>query len=183
VSVRGHALVPIVVVCAGVLLSGCGGKGSSSTSNTVTRSSASGAGGTLRSGQSGGSGAITIPSLGSLTYNCDRVTQRVSATLGGTIIATESVYIEADHHRHLRAGTVGVSGSSRISVVDVRTSSLSLHVIQSTEPRTLDGTIVLDFQPSPQGATATGCARTRWTSTVTVIRHDRQWSTPPGWLS
>jgi hypothetical protein len=107
----------------------------------------------------------------------------VSATLGGTIIATESVYIEADHHRHLRAGIVGVSGSSRISVAGVRTSSLSLHVIQSTEPRTLDGTIVLDFQPSPQGPTAIGCVHTRWTSTVTVIRHDRQWSTPPGWLS
>jgi hypothetical protein len=159
-----------------LVLAGCGG-GSSSTT-TTTSTAAPQARGTSHTGRSGGTGVIVLPrGVGSLSYGCDRAHGQVEATLGGRIEATESVYVEGDDHRHLRASR-GVS-SSPFAVTGARSGTLLWHVIQSTEPRTLDVRIAIDFGRATSGP---ACARTRWTSTVYVISHDKPWSEPPGWL-
>jgi hypothetical protein len=120
---------------------------------------------------------ITVPGVGSLSYRCDRAKGLVSAMLGGPINATESVYVEGDGHRHLRSASR--VDAPPFSVADTRTATLLWHVIQSTEPRTLDVRIAIDFHGSAGGPT---CSPTRWTSTVYVISHQGAWSAPPGWL-
>src|SRR5262249_10762052 len=121
---------------------------------------------------------IALPGgVGSLAYRCDRTRQRVSATLGGRILATESVYVEGDGHRHLSASSSVIA--SPFAVTGVRSGTLLWHVIQSTEPRTVDVRVMIDFRG---GSSGPACAPTRWTSTVYVIPHDKKWSEPPGWL-
>jgi len=118
--------------------------------------------------------------IGSLRYSCDRAAGRVSATLGGRIEATESVYVEGDGHRHLKAASM-VLGP--FAVAGAQTQTMLWHVIQSTEPRTLDVRIMLEFPSSAGGsAGARSCSPTRWTATTYVIPHDKAWSAPPGWL-
>jgi hypothetical protein len=159
-------------------LAGCGG-GSSSSSTTATTSTATPqARGTSHAGRSAGTGVIALPrGAGSLSYRCDRTHGQVEATLGGRIEATESVYVEGDDHRHLRSSRSVIS--SPLAVTGVRSGTLLWHVIQSTEPRTLDVRVAIDFGRASDGP---ACAQTRWTSTVYVISHDKAWSEPPGWL-
>jgi hypothetical protein len=120
---------------------------------------------------------ITVPGVGSLSYRCDRAKGQVSAVLGGQITATESVYVEGDGHRHLRSA---MSVAPRpFGIAGTKTATLLWHVIQSTEPRTLDVRIAIDFHAAASGPT---CSPTRWRSTVYVISHQGNWSPPPGWL-
>jgi hypothetical protein len=120
---------------------------------------------------------ITVPAVGSLRYRCDRAKGQVSAVLGGQITATESVYVEGDDHRHLRSAQS--VATTPFAVADARTATLLWHVIQSTEPRTLDVRIAIDFHAGSGGPT---CSPTRWRSTVYVISHQGNWSPPAGWL-
>jgi hypothetical protein len=160
-----------------VLLAGCGG-GSTTSTTTTTTAAPPGAARSTHSGQSTGTGVITLPSgVGSLTYRCDSAQQRVSATLGGRILATESVYVEGDDHRHLSASRSVIT--SPFAVTGVHSGTLLWHVIQSTEPRTVDVRVTIDFHGA-SGVPA--CSPTRWTSTVYLIPHDKKWSEPPGWL-
>jgi hypothetical protein len=164
--------------------SGCGQTGSSPTTPASTPTSPTGptgiAGVGLRSGQSDGVGAVRVPGLGAVSYRCDRSSQRVSATLGGPFSATETVTVEAEHHRHLRAGTMNPSAQLTVPAAAYR--SLTWRLIQSTEPKTIEATITLNFQGASPGATAPiGCSPTRWNSIVNIIRHDKQWSPPPAW--
>ena len=173
--------VLFVVVAAG----GCGGtqhsasvsRPATTTSKTASHSTP-GAGAQVSSGQSGGSGVIRVPSVGSLSYRCDRATGQVSGTLGGPFQATEAVYVEGDRHRHLRMATN--NPPARLSVSGLQTPVMLWHVIQSTEARTLDVRITVDFRGG-SGA-APGCSLTRWTSATKTISHDGPWSLPPGWL-
>jgi hypothetical protein len=163
-----------------VLIAGCGGGGSSSTATTGTTAGTTGAppagaaGGKVQSGQSTGPGVIALPrGLGSLSYRCDHAQRGVSATLGGHILATESVYVEGDGRRHLRASRNVIANP--FAVTDAHSTTLFWHVIQTTEPHTIDVRVAIDFhRPS--------CSPTRWTSTVYMISHDKQWTEPPGWL-
>jgi hypothetical protein len=169
-----------ILLAAGALslfVAGCGGS-SKSSSNTTT-SAPSGSTLTAKSsGQSNGSGVITVPGgVGTLRYSCDRSGKNVSATLGGRILATESVYVEGDDHRHLRTSANVIASPFGVSAV--RTGTLLWHVVQSTEPRTVDVRILIDFHGSSGAPT---CSPTRWTSAVYTISHDRKWSEPPGWL-
>jgi hypothetical protein len=168
-----------ILLAAGALslfVAGCGGSKSSSSTTTSAPS-----GSTLTaksSGQSNGSGVITVPGgVGTLRYSCDRSGKKVSATLGGRILATESAYVEGDDHRHLRTSANVIA--SPFGVAAVRTGTLLWHVVQSTEPRTLDVRILIDFHGASGAPT---CSPTRWTSAVYTISHDRKWSAPPGWL-
>jgi hypothetical protein len=167
-------------VCAlAAIVAGCGGSKSSSTTTTTSTAPPAGvAGAEVHSGQSAGSGLIALPNgVGSLSYRCDHGNQGVSATLGGRILATESVYVEGDAHRHLRASRNVIA--SPFAVTDARGATLLWHVIQTTEPRTLDVRIAIDFHRAPAGP---DCSPVRWTSTVYVISHSKAWSAPPGWL-
>jgi hypothetical protein len=172
--VRGSIL--LLAGAAVLFVAGCGGSKRSSSTTTSAP-----AGSTLTakaSGQSNGSGVITVPGgVGTIRYSCDRSGQRVSAMLGGRILATESVYVEGDDHRHLRSST-NVSASP-VAVTGVRTGTLLWHVVQSTEPRTLDVRVLIDFHGDSGAPT---CSPTRWTSAVYTISHDKQWTPPPGWL-
>ena len=171
-------LVTLAVATLAAAASGCGGSGGSSSSSAsspaVAPPAAQARPAVVRSGSSDGAGLITVSGgIGSLRYSCDRASGSVSATLGGRIEATESVYVEGDGHRHLKAGMM-VLGP--FAVVGARTGTMLWHVIHSTEPRTLDVRIRLQFP------TDRGCSPTRWTATTYVIPHDKPWSPPPGWL-
>ena len=173
--------VLVVVAAAG----GCGGtQHSASVSRPVTTASTAashstpGAGAQVSSGQSSGSGVIHLSNVGSLSYRCDRATGQVSGTLGGPFQATEAVYVEDDRHRHLRMATL--NPPAQLSVSGVQTPVMLWHVIQSTEARTLDVRITVDFRGGSGGAI--DCSLTRWTSTTRVISHDKPWSVPAGWL-
>jgi hypothetical protein len=182
---NGAAPIALAVAALTAVMSGCGsssGHSSSITTRPRARTPAPAAGrrhAAVRSGRSRGSGVIRIVGIGSLSYRCDPRRRRVSATLGGHIEATEGVYVEGDGRRHLRAAS---SVAQPFSVNGARTRTMLWHVIQSTEPRTLDVRVLLDFGAAPSAAAAIGCASTRWTTTVYVIPHDKPWSPPPAWL-
>jgi hypothetical protein len=182
----GTVQITLAVGALAAAASGCGsssGHSSSSTTHPRARTPAPPAGrsqATVRSGHSHGSGVIRIAGIGSLSYRCDPRRQRVSATLGGRIEATEGVYVEGDGRRHLRAAS---RVAQPFSVDGARTRTMLWHVIQSTEPRTVDVRVLLVFgAASGRAATAIGCASTRWTTTIYVIPHDKAWSPPPVWL-
>jgi hypothetical protein len=101
----------------------------------------------------------------------------MSASLGGSVTATESVYVEGDGRRHLRAGTV--QPPPRLAIAGVRDRELDWHIIQSTEGSTLDGIVSVRFGG---GAGAAACSPVRWTSFVGVISHAGNWTAPRGWL-
>jgi hypothetical protein len=98
--------------------------------------------------------------------------------LGGRIDATEDVFVEGEHRHHLRSATLD---ASRPAMESISSAQMIWHIIQSTEARTLDGTVRLSVLEgaAPDGA---ACAGIRWVSTIGVISHDRKWTVPKGWL-
>jgi hypothetical protein len=186
-----RALPAILAICSLAALPGCGTTHHARTTQTTTASTtpstttsstttASFGGHSRQFGHSNGVGVVTTAGLGSISYRCDAATQRVSATLDGAVSATEGVTVEAEQHRHLLAGTVGPPAHLTIPVAAYR--SLTWRIIQSTEPRTLEATITLQFHTSQGGSSARiDCSPTRWTREINVIGHDKQWSPPPAW--
>jgi hypothetical protein len=98
--------------------------------------------------------------------------------LGGRIDATESVFVEGEHRHHLRSATLD---ASRPAMGNISSAEMIWHIIQSTEARTLDGTVRLSVLggATPNGA---ACAGIRWGSTIGVISHDKKWTVPKAWL-
>jgi hypothetical protein len=62
-------------------------------------------------------------------------------------------------------------------VSGIRDRTLVWHIIQSTEPSTLDGIVTLTWETG-----APGCSPVRWRSFVGVISHVGNWTPPRGWL-
>lgn len=153
---------------------------STTTATTATSASVTSAQHYVRtvvhSGTTGRSGAINLANLGTINYRCSQTGGLLSAELAGGIRATETVYVEGEAHRHLRSGTVQPPPAFTLSGVPTRV--LAWHIIQSTEPQTLDGIISVNVQP---GGTA-GCKSVRWRSFVGVISHAQKWTAPRGWL-
>ena len=89
-------------------------------------------------------------------------------------MATENVYVEGAGRRHLRSGIV----QTGFKLSGVRTRVLAWHIIQNTEPRTLDAIVSVSAQPSGTG----GCSSVRWRSFIGVISHAGHWTAPRGWL-
>jgi hypothetical protein len=93
------------------------------------------------------------------------------------VAATERVYVEGEQRRHLRAGIV--QPPPRLVVAGVRDRTLLWHIIQSTEGSTLDAIVSIRFGTRAGAAT---CSPVRWTSSVGVISHAGDWTTPRAWL-
>jgi hypothetical protein len=163
-------------------LAGCGGGAShnpissSSTRSATTEATTS----TAPIHAPAGTPVVDLPGLGSLSYRCDGTGRRVLASLGGGVMATEDVTVERDSGQHLLRATI--DGRSQVTVPFAAYRSLIWRVVQSTEPRTLEATVRLDFNTGPAGTRRLiGCSLTRWTSTVNVIDHSGKWSPPPAW--
>lgn len=178
IQVRG----PVAVAAVTCALTGCGGATSHRTTSSLPPHPA-----TTESTSSGapvqtpaGTRVVDLPGLGSLGYRCDGTGRRVLASLGGGAIATEGVTVERDSGQHLRRATI--DGAARVTVPFGPYRSLIWRVVQSTEARTLEATVRLDFHlRATGGQQLVGCSLTRWTSAVNVIEHAGKWSLPPAW--
>ena len=88
------------------------------------------------------------------------------------VFATETAYVEGADRQHLRGGTIQ-PGARRVRGEGACGRSELWHVIQSTEPETLDARIAITV--------GNGCAA-QWLARVGVISHAGAWSPPPPWL-
>jgi hypothetical protein len=88
------------------------------------------------------------------------------------VLATETAYVEAAGHQHLRGGTIQ-PGEPGFAVQAPASKSELWHVIQATEPQTLDARITITV-----GAGCTG----QWLVRVGVISHAGPWTPPQPWL-
>jgi hypothetical protein len=125
---------------------------------------------TTKSGRSTGAGTIVLPRLGTIRYACGRAGGITAVLDARTVLATETVYVEGAGRQHLRGGTVQPGATS----FAVKAAGAELwHVIQSTEPETVDGRIAITV--------ANRCAA-QWLARVGVISHSGPWSPPAPWL-
>jgi len=168
----------LVAVCGATLaLAGCGSTTTRSTTHTASPTVPAQpanryASQTTKSGRSTGAGAIVLPRLGTIRYACDG-TNSITAVLDTRAApATETVYVEGAGRQHLRSGTVQ-PGATAFTVKAPTGGSELWHVIQSTEPLTLDARIAITV--------GNGCAA-QWLARVGVISHAGAWSPPQPWL-
>jgi hypothetical protein len=100
--------------------------------------------------------------------------------LGGGVLATEEVTVERDSGKHLLRTTIGPPAQVAVPFAAYR--SLIWRIVQSTESKTVEATVKLDFHTGPTGPQRLiDCRLTRWTSTVNIIEHSGKWSLPPAW--
>jgi hypothetical protein len=167
-----------VAICGTTLVvAGCGSTSSRSTTHavspTVPAQSANHYSRQItQSGRSVGPGTIVIRRLGSIHYGCSGA-NGIDAVLDPRgVLATETAYVEGAGHQHLRGGTIQ-PGTTGFAANAPAGGSELWHVIQSTEPETLDARIAITV--------GSGCAA-RWTAQVGVISHAGAWSPPHPWL-
>jgi hypothetical protein len=111
-----------------------------------------------------------LPRLGTIRYQCHGAS-RITAVLDTrAVLATETVYVEGAGRQHLRGGTIQ-PGAPGFAVM--AGGSELWHVIQATEPETLDARIAI--------TAGNGCTA-QWLARVGVISHARAWSPPQPWL-
>jgi hypothetical protein len=113
-----------------------------------------------------------LPRLGTIRYRCVGANS-INAVLDPRgVLATESAYVEGAGRQHLRAGTIQ-PGASGFAVAAPTGGSELWHVVQSTEPVTLDARVAITV--------GNGCAA-QWLARVGVISHAGTWSPPQPWL-
>ena len=163
----------VAIVCgAAPAVAGCGATTHSSTHRTPQRRPAVHyASQSTQSGRTVGSGTIVLHRLGTLRFRCVSANGIVAELDPRGVLATERAYVEGDGHRHLRAGTI--QPGTVFAAPDPASGSELWHVIQDTEPETLDARITITMGP--------GCTG-RWRAQVGVISHAGRWSPPQPWL-
>ena len=168
----------LAAACAAALaLAGCGSATTRSTTHTerpvVPAQRANHyASQSTKSGRSTGAGAIVLPRLGTIRYSCAGA-NGIDAVLDPRgVLATESAYVEGAGRQHLRGGTIQ-PGATGFAVKAPTGGSELWHVVQSTEPLTLDARIAITV--------GNGCTA-QWLARVGVISHAGAWSPPQPWL-
>lgn len=112
-----------------------------------------------------------------LTYRCEGARGVQVAFDARTASATETATVEENRGRHLELATLN-RRPGRITVPAARYTTLTLRVIQSTEPETLEATVRLRFN---WGKNTFACSLTSWRATMNVIGHQGPWSVPKAW--
>lgn len=87
------------------------------------------------------------------------------------VLATETAYVEDGGHRHLRQGTI--QPGTTFTATNSASRSEVWHVIQETEPETLDARITITVEQDCTG---------QWRAQVGVISHTGSWTPPRPWL-
>jgi hypothetical protein len=169
-------LFAVALVGTMLAVAGCGGTTSRSTAHAVTRTAPSHsahhyASQATQSGRSIGPGTIVLPRLGTIHFRCAGANGITAVLDPRGVLATESAYVEDGSHRHLRAETI--QPGTAFAATNPSSRSELWHVIQSTEPETLDARITITVQPDCTG---------QWLARVGVISHAGAWSPPQPWL-
>jgi hypothetical protein len=120
---------------------------------------------------------VALPELGVLRYRCEGTRGVQVAFDARTASATETATVEGIKGRHLRAATLNPRPAP-LTVPAARYATLTVRVVQSTEPKTLEATIRLHFR---WGKNTFACSLTSWRATTNVIGHQGAWSVPKAW--
>lgn len=169
-----RALLAASVCGALVAVAGCGtaahqsGRSSTTQSQPAIHYSSQ----TTQSGRSVGPGTIVLRRLGTIRFACERAGGITAVLDPRGVLATETAYVEGAGHQHLRGGTIQPREPG-FAVKAPASKSELWHVIQETEPQTLDARITITV-----GAGCTG----QWLARVGVISHAGAWSPPQPWL-
>jgi hypothetical protein len=120
---------------------------------------------------------LALPELGVLGYRCQGSHGIEVAFDASGASATESATVEGDGGRHLAAATLNPK-PGRLTAPVARYTTQTWRVIQSTEPKTLEATVLLRFHT---GANAFACSLTSSKATIAIIGHQGHWSPPEAW--
>ena len=176
-SPRGiRALAAAAATAAATALGGCGGSTTHTVTSTKTVTTTTTAPSPAPS--SSASGTIeTLPLLGSLSYTCRGARPSEVTFDGAAATATESVTVEGDGGRHLRAATLNPGMTERLTIAVGANRTLIWRVIQSTEPDTRVATVRVTFNPQNGFA----CALGGFATEVGLISHAGAWTPPKAW--
>jgi hypothetical protein len=171
-------LCAVAVALVGTVFAGagCGGRTNRSTAQAVTPTAPSHSAShyssqVTQSGRSIGPGTIVLRRLGTIHFRCAGPKGITAVLDPHGVLATESAYVEDGGHRHLRAETI--QPGTAFAATNPSSRSELWHLIQSTEPETLDARITITVEPDCAG---------QWRARVGVISHAGAWSPPQPWL-